>query len=110
MREQHPMTQTIKASEVRQNWSQVLNQVARKQTRVLVEKSGIPVAALVSAEDLERLNHLEEQRERGFAAMDRISAAFAEVPVEELEAEVTKAIATVRAASRARERAAAKQS
>ena len=42
--------------------------------------------------------------------MDRISAAFADVPVAELEAEVTKAIATVRAENRAREQVAAKQS
>src|SRR6266852_947780 len=43
MREPEPTTQTMKASQARQEWSQILNRVFRKQTRVLVEKSGIPV-------------------------------------------------------------------
>ena len=42
------------------------NRVCRHETRVIVEKSGIPVAAIVSAEDLERLRWLdEEDREAG---------------------------------------------
>ena len=48
------MTQVMKASEVRQQWSQLLNKVFRNQTRVLVEKSGIPVAAVISIDDLEK--------------------------------------------------------
>ena len=47
----HPLTQTIAASDARQHWSELLNKVFRKETRLIVEKSGVPVAALVSAED-----------------------------------------------------------
>ena len=66
MREHEPVTQTMKASQVRQEWSKLLNTVFRDKTRVVVEKSGIPVVAIVSAEDLKRLQQLEAQRAERF--------------------------------------------
>lgn len=101
MRErEYPMTQTMKASEARRQFSQLLNQVARKETRVVVEKSGVPVAAIVSADDLATLQRFEADRNQRFAALDRIGEAFKDVPAEELEAEVSKALAAVRAENR----------
>jgi prevent-host-death family protein len=98
---------TMKASEARQQFSQVLNQVYREQVRVLVEKSGIPVAGIVSARDLERLRQLEDQRERDFAVIDEIRDAFKDVPDAEIEREVARAVAAARKKLRAeRERAA----
>ncbi len=94
------MTQTMKASEVRQQWSQLLNKVFRGQTRVVVEKSGIPVAAVISAEDLERFTQMEEQRGLDFAILDEIGEKFKNVPSQEIEQEVNKALAQVRAESR----------
>lgn len=96
------MTQVIKASEARQQWSQLLNKVYRRQTRVVVEKSGIPVAAVISAEDLDRLTQLEEQRKQRFRSLDQMRNAFKNVSVEEIERETTKAIAEVRAERRSR--------
>src|SRR6185503_4955237 len=84
MREREPTTQTMKASQARQEFSQLLNKVFRRETRVIVEKSGIPVAAIISAEDLKRLQQLEEQRQRNFAAIEAVGAAFKDVPDEEL--------------------------
>ena len=60
MPEREVMTQTIKSSDARGQWSQIINKVARRQARVIVEKSGIPVAAIVSTQDLERLDQLEK--------------------------------------------------
>lgn len=97
MREREPMTQTMKASEARQQFSQLLNQVFRGETRVVVEKSGIPVAAIISAQDLEQLARFEAQREKDFAVIDEIRAAFKDVPDEELEREVARAVADARA-------------
>ena len=94
------MTQTLKASDVRSNWSQLLNKVFRNQTRVIVEKSGIPIAAVISAEDLARFIQLEEQRKERFKILDRMRDAFKDVPVEEVEREVSKAIKEVRAERR----------
>ncbi len=58
-------------------------------------------------EDLERLRRYDAERAARFAVLDRIGAAFADVPDEELEREVAKAVAEVRAEMQAeREQAA----
>lgn len=91
-----PGTQTIKASEARQQFSQLLNQVFRHETRVIVEKSGIPVAALIAADDLERLTRVERERDERFKAVDAMRDAFQDVDDAALEAEVAKAVAETR--------------
>ena len=91
-------TQTVKASEARGQWSQLLNRVYRKQARVLVDKSGIPVAAIVSADDLEQLRRLEEAEVK---LLERMRAAFADVPEEQLERDVAAVMERVRAQARA---------
>lgn len=96
------MTQIMKASEVRQQWSQLLNKVFRGQARVVVEKSGIPVAAVISAADLERFTQLEQQRKKRFEALDRMREAFKNVPAKRLEEEVEKAISEVRVEKQSR--------
>lgn len=96
------MTQVMKASEVRAQWSQLISKVFRDKTRVLVEKSGIPVAAVISAEDLQRFTQMEEQRERRFKALDKMRDAFKDVPPAEIDREVKRAISQVRAENRAK--------
>lgn len=105
MREREPMTQTIKATEARQQFGQLLNKVFRRETRVLVEKSGIPVAAIISAQDLDRFQRLEEEWGEPFKALDATRAAFKDVPPEEVEREVAKAVASARAKRRQQQRA-----
>lgn len=99
--ERQPVTRIIKASEARQQFSRLLNQVFRGETRVIVEKSGIPVAAIISAEDLERFKRLEEQRKDRFKALEESWKAFEDVPPEEIEREVTKALTAARKKRRA---------
>ena len=96
MPEQAPMPRTMKISDVKNNLSSLVNEVYRKETRILVEKSGIPVAALVSADDLARLDRLDRDWEEGTRALERFSQAFADVPTEEAEAEVARIIADIR--------------
>jgi prevent-host-death family protein len=98
---QQPTTQTMKISTVRAELNSLVNQVYRKETRVVVEKSGIPVAALVSTDDLERLDQLDRERAARFAILDEFRAAFKDVPPEELELEAERALAEVRAEMRA---------
>jgi prevent-host-death family protein len=102
MHGREPMIQTMNASQARQEWSEILNKVFRKQTRVLVEKSGIPVAAIVSTEDLERLRQLERDRAQRFELLDEIGERFKDESPEELERQVAKAISQVRAENRRR--------
>jgi prevent-host-death family protein len=103
MQEPEPMTKTIKASVVRQQFSRLLNEVFRGENRVLVEKSGIPVAAIISAEDLQLLARLEQERAEQFKILDEIGDAFKDVPAEEIEREVKRAITQVRREKRQQE-------
>jgi prevent-host-death family protein len=92
MREREPMTKTLKASEARQQFSELLNQVFKGETRVLVEKSGIPVAAIVSASDLNKLQQLESQQSERFKLLKRLRAGFADLSEEQIQREVTEII------------------
>ncbi len=47
--------QSLPSTEVRQNWSKVLSKVHRGKTAVTVEKSGVPVAVLLSIDDFQAL-------------------------------------------------------
>jgi prevent-host-death family protein len=97
------MTKTIKASVARQQFSQLLNEVFRQESRVLVEKSGIPVAAIISASDFTRLARLEAERNKEFAILDEIGEAFKDVSPEEIEREAKRAITQVREEKRQQE-------
>ncbi len=97
MREREPVTVTMKASDARQQWSGLLNRVFRKETRVVVEKSGIPVAAIISTEDLQRMEESEKRRGEAFKALDATREAFKDIPDEELAREVVKAVKAARA-------------
>ena len=92
MREREPMTKTIKASEARQQFSELLNQVFKGETRVLVEKSGIPVAAIVSATDLNKLQQLESQQSERFKLLECLRAGFADLSAEQIQRAVTEII------------------
>jgi prevent-host-death family protein len=107
---EYPMTQSMKISEVRGQLNTLVNRVYRHETRVVVEKSGIPVAGLVSVEDLRRLDQLDREREARFAVIDELREAFAGVPAEEIERETDRITAEIRAeGQRRREEAAASQ-
>jgi hypothetical protein len=84
--------------------SRVVNRVHRKETRALVEKSGIPVVAIISTDDLERFAQFEREREERFAVIDRMRAP-SEVPPEEIEREAERSLAEARAPAAAGSRA-----
>jgi prevent-host-death family protein len=108
MHNQQPITQTMKISDVRGQLNTLVNRVYRKETRVVVEKSGIPVAAIVSAEDLARLDRLDRERAERFGVIDQLREAFAGVPAEEIERETDRITAEIRAeGKRQRDEAAA---
>lgn len=91
------VTETISASDARERWGELLSKLRRSRTRVILEEDGTPVAAMISFHDLEWLRHLEALREKRFAVLDEIREAFKGVPAEEIEREVAKALAEVRA-------------
>src|SRR3954462_4138919 len=97
MIEQEPATRIMKISDVKTKLSSLVNEVYRQETRVLVEKAGIPVAALVSVRDLERLTRLDREWAAGTRGPEQFSATFQDVPVGELEERVAQIIAEGRA-------------
>ena len=101
-------TQRMKFTEARPQLSELLNRVHDREMRVMISKGNLPVAAIVSIDDLERLNQLDAQREADFEVFREISAAFADQAPEEIEEQVDRAVAEVRAEAR-RERNADKR-
>ncbi len=93
-------TQHMKFTEARPQLSDLLNRVYDREMRVMISKGNIPVAAIVSIDDLERLNRLDAQREADFKIFHKISAAFADQTPEQIEQEVDRAVAEVRAEMR----------
>ena len=100
MSDQTPPTETITATDARQHFASVINRVARKQARVLIEKSGIPVAGIVSADDLRDLANLDAQRAERYRILEAMRAPVRDVPPEEIERESERALAEVRAEMR----------
>jgi prevent-host-death family protein len=92
MQRGNPETQSMKISDVKNQLSSLVNEIYRGEKRILIEKAGIPVAALVSADDLARLEERDRRWEEGTRAMECMSMAFADVPVDELEAEIGRII------------------
>ncbi len=95
-----PTETTMKLTDTKQHLSEVVNRVARGETRVVVEKSGLPVAAIISVDEYRRFVADEAQRAARFEAIGRISDAFADVPVDELERQVTRALNETRVRAR----------
>lgn len=69
-------TETMKISDVRSKVNTLVNEVFRHEKRVIVEKSGIPVAAIISVDDLERFEFLQGKRADQFQIVDEMQAAF----------------------------------
>jgi prevent-host-death family protein len=92
-----PMTQTVKISEVKRQLSHLVDRVYRREARIVVEKSGIPVAGIVSAQDVQRLDRLDRERTERYKALYEFAAGFVDQTPEEIERETARAIADVRA-------------
>ncbi len=93
MRQRALPAQTLTISDIKNRLSQLVDEVSRKETRSLLERDGIPVAALVSVDDLARLQRPDREWDERTRAMERFSAAFADIPTEEVEAEIARIIA-----------------
>lgn len=91
-----PAIETLKATEAREQWSALLNRVFKQEAQVVVEKSGIPVAAVISYRDFEFFQYLLDRRDERFKVIDEIREAFRDIPEDELEREIAKAVSEAR--------------
>jgi prevent-host-death family protein len=95
MPERQPDTETITATGARQHFASVINRVARKEARVVIEKSGVPVAAIVSADDIERLDQLDARFAARRKVLEAMREPFREVPPSEIERETERIVAEI---------------
>ena len=89
--------ESLKFAEARSKLSSLLDRVFQREARIRLYKGTTPVAAIVSIDDLNLLVRLDRERDERFAELVRLSRPFADLPPEELDAEISKAIAEVRA-------------
>jgi len=78
-------TKTIPALEVRTQLGQIMKDVQGGRLRVLVEKSGVPMVGIISADEFQRVI---TEREVRFAVVDRIRRRVPAVPDAEIQRDV----------------------
>lgn len=88
----------IAVAEARQRFSRILDDVREAEEPVIIEKSGVPVAAVVPLGVLDRDRRWAAERAERIALLERLRRPFRDVPTDEVETQVRKAIASVRAA------------
>jgi prevent-host-death family protein len=86
----------VTASHARQRFADLINSVNRGETRVIIEKSGLPAVALISPEDYRRFLWMERARNEQFAAVTAAGEAFADVDADDLQRELDRALAETR--------------
>ena len=90
-------TERMSVSEARKHFSDVVTRPLRGKGRVIVEKSGTPVGAIVSIEDVRKLEELDREWAEIEDVFRRTQAGFRGTSHEELEQQIEKAIAEVEA-------------
>lgn len=89
-------TRRIAAAAARQGLSQLLDKVRRDEEPVIIEKSGVPVAAVVPLSVLERERRRAEERAERLALLERLRRPFRDIPPDEVEREAVAAVVAVR--------------
>ena len=91
-------TRNIPALEARTQLGQIMKDVQGGRVRVLVEKSGVPMVAIISADEFRRVI---TEREARFEVIDRIRRRLPPVSDVEIEQDVRAALKRVRRRRRA---------
>ena len=71
------MSQVFDVAEAKSRFSELLNRACYSHERFLIRKRGKPVAAIVSPEDLEKLEEHQPPTKRGILA---VTGLFADIP------------------------------
>lgn len=65
------MSKTVSVVQAKRDFSELMGRVALKQERFVIERKGKPMAALISVDDLEKIEMLppEDKRKKGLLAV-----------------------------------------
>jgi prevent-host-death family protein len=89
-----PVETVMSVTDTKQQFSGVVNRVARDGERIIVEKSGLPAAVIIPIEEYQRFKASEEKkreaRHRFFERLAQVGDAFDGVSDEELEREIRR--------------------
>ncbi len=89
---------TIPALEARTQLGQIMKEVQGGRVRVLVEKSGVPMIGIISADEFQRVI---AEREARFEVVDRVRRRLPSIPDTEIQQDVREALSQVRRRRRA---------
>ena len=120
MKDKAMTARVVRATHAKNNFGEVIRRVYEDEETQIIERGGLPVAAIVSISDLERLypngmksipgavsNAKREKAWRRFnTLLDTMQAGNEQFSEEEVEADVLRAVEEVRAAQRAADAAA----
>lgn len=91
-----PTTRKVSITEIADELPRLIDGVTRHETHIVLEQDGQPVAAIIAFDVFRRIESGPADLDDPFAVIDRMRAAFADVPAETLEQEAERAIAAVR--------------
>jgi len=86
-------TKTIPALEARVHLGEIMKQSFKNGVRFIVEKSGIPMIAILSANEYQRFF---QEREERFKILDSIKSGLPDISSEEIEKDISATIKAVR--------------
>lgn len=89
----------VELAEVGAPLSDIVERAVVAGERVVIQKDGVRLAVIVPSREAEALDR-RAVLEAGRAAVERMRAAFAGVPQEEIEREIARAVAEARAEAR----------
>lgn len=101
MSERTPGTETIPIADISERLPGVLDDISTGHKRIVIEKAGVPVATIISMDDMHVLRHIDDEIKRRWQLLDMMREPFKGVPPEEIERETEKAVAEVRAEMKA---------
>ena len=90
------ISDAMSVTDIRANFSAVVNEVYREGNRVVIEKDGWPVAAIVSRSDLQYLHNRDAERTAAWHRLNTLRATLPETSDEELMREALAAVREVR--------------
>ena len=101
-----PSTRRIAAAAARQTFSQLLSEVRREEEPVIIEKGGVPIAAVVPLSMLERERRWDGERAQRVALLRRLRRPFEDISPGEVEREAIAAVTAVRSERRRKQKTA----
>lgn len=77
------MSKVVSAAEAKNRFSEIIGRAAYGRERIIVERKGKPLAAVISIEDLKRLEELEDEVDSRLLR-EAVEASKGTTPVEEV--------------------------